>query len=1169
MPAIGSVRLTPANPRPGQTVVVEVLDEQGSPLPASSVIVNGRPGAVHHLQFGSEGTRKLAVRTIGSGGSESREVAVPVTGEPVTFKDPHTATAQTAMMHVRQSQHSAYVATFSLGSPVDTSKPAPKPQPGPVIPLPYPAPHPGPHPVPHPGPIPAPHPGPFPKPLPHPLPHGRGVLGEVIGKHGSSPVSRVTPVVRERKGIARRMTSTVVKLDDVDIAKIIAAEHKSAKQHQFEWDFGDGTKATTPVPMVSHDYFAALGPDDDHGVFTVTCTSRPDNVTVSRTLVVYSAYAMCKKQGAIVPHLEADVYATKGPLGFSGTFTVHNIEDFPLVLDHMAIVALADAAKQGDDLGVPAFTALKTPITVAAKSSSVISVNAAYSATLPDNAPGFTVYYGGSAKNTKVRLSHTFEISAADQHKKPPTLRLPGPGHNVPVHTWPWQEVEKGIGQAFRGIDVLQRSSTAVDTATGTISVSLGRNSAVAKSDKMRTAVRAVLGAATAPLYAKHIEGLATPRIFSRPFPDQLPRPLPQPHPGPLPPTPHPSPQPAPPPQVGSVAEGQICDPDNISDAELAQADAENLVCQLTTEEMQVMMPGRFVNARKGDVILSPGGAGIIAELLRQVNPPQKHSHSGIMTRNYDEITHSTGSEEWLQDHMVGVLADGSDGFDPNSLKYLWPGVVRQSIDAAVNGEPFVAPEGGKYSISSFSPHAIGATFNDNFEIVPPLVVKPDPFEETDTVRAALHAAAVEAASGAGRPNVRSKSHYRFYGYTDPVSILATVGAEAGWANGTYGTVCSSFVWSVHRKLGHHMEATTTDVMPTDLEPADIAQGAEVGPNNPDGLYRYSAAERKVAAQWLYDYIYNAAEDKAGWLGGLLTDAPDDTANQFVNTFANDDADGKDSDAWQQLKDAIAISPDNILFWDPPSKGGLYGFAEPLQYREPRVETYTVSRWKKVVTKGKVHGRVTYNGQGVGGATVVAYDGKATTTAADGSYTLTDVPLGSYELKAQQVIGSLLCQGTAKINLTSADLAVDIVLQAPDESNRIAQLYVDFYGVDDETFGDNEIDDPGPEYFEVAVNPNMPVNTLTLPDYHWGGELRVSYKFTCRLLANNDIDVEVQCWLYEGTDESTTDLDGTSSMSFTVPRDQTVGNTLRTDNTDEGGDWCQLAVTVKNTRNTN
>ncbi|MGH8526201.1 MAG: hypothetical protein ACREXY_18935, partial [Gammaproteobacteria bacterium] len=93
------------------------------------------------------------------------------------------------------------------------------------------------------------------------------------------------------------------------------------------------------------------------------------------------------------------------------------------------------------------------------------------------------------------------------------------------------------------------------------------------------------------------------------------------------------------PPLPGFIAEGQVCDPDNLTEEDPAAADEGQLVCQLTDEVKDVTMPARWMNARKGDCILSPGGDG----LMLNVKPTQWYSHNGIMTRNYDEITHSTG----------------------------------------------------------------------------------------------------------------------------------------------------------------------------------------------------------------------------------------------------------------------------------------------------------------------------------------------------------------------------------------------------------------------------------------------------------------------------------------------------------------------------------------------
>jgi hypothetical protein len=358
-------------------------------------------------------------------------------------------------------------------------------------------------------------------------------------------------------------------------------------------------------------------------------------------------------------------------------------------------------------------------------------------------------------------------------------------------------------------------------------------------------------------------------------------------------------------------------------------------------------------------------------------------------------------------------------------------------------------------------------------------------------------------------------------------------------------------------------------VTPTDLEQSDIDQGAAVRPTTPDGLYNYAKQERTDAANWLYDTIYNQAYEKAGWFGEILTDGADDVANQFLNVFANDNADGKDSEDWKTVVDADAVSPDNMLWWDGPAKGGLYGFAEPALYREPRVESYTVSRWKKVLSRGKLHGRVFASGAPVAGAMVQAYESKTTFTGGDGSYVLNDVPLGAYALKGSKVIDGFLNSAQVNINLQVADLLTDIHLQQPPDRFRIAQIFIDFFGRDYETFGDDELLDPGPEYFELELGPDKLINTKHRT-YKWGGEMRLEYVITVRLLVNNTIDCQLQGTLFEGTSEDTGDLDGTGSLTFQSAVGATAGATLTITNTDEDDDDAGvLSISVKNVRNNN
>ena len=144
------------------------------------------------------------------------------------------------------------------------------------------------------------------------------------------------------------------------------------------------------------------------------------------------------------------------------------------------------------------------------------------------------------------------------------------------------------------------------------------------------------------------------------------------------------------------------------------------------------------------------------------------------------------------------------------------------------------------------------------------------------------------------------------------------------------------------------------------------------------------------------------------------------------------------------------------------------------------------------------------------------------------------------------------------------------ILQPPADRYRLAQIFIDFYGRDYEDFGDDEIENPGPEYFELELGPDKPINSAGRT-YKWGGEVRVEYTITVRLLVNNTIDVQVQGTLYEGTGEDTDDLDGTGGVTmFQAAVDQTAGTALTITNTDENDDDAGvLTMSVKNVRNNN
>jgi len=487
---------------------------------------------------------------------------------------------------------------------------------------------------------------------------------------------------------------------------------------------------------------------------------------------------------------------------------------------------------------------------------------------------------------------------------------------------------------------------------------------------------------------------------------------------------------------------GQECDPDNVPDNL-----PEGMVCQLTGETEWRYVPGRILNAKKGDLLLDPGGPGLVGQLLRQVTPPQFYSHCGIMSKNHIELRHSTGSDDWLKDHPAGSFAGhkGTDGFDSSALKYLWPGTVTQSIDNAYYGEWMTSPDTGPYRIADFS---FRPDLSDTNTIIYPIVVKPNPFEETAAVRTKLHAIADAA--------LNINGHYRFYCYTKPEIALGAeglAGPDAGWAQGTLATVCSSFIWLAAQHANVKLEGPTKFTRVIDLEPTDVVSGAAVSGTTLDGLYLYTAEERQAAGKWLYQQIYDTAHNKAGFWGTLFTDAPDDVANQVCNTFASDwdDDDSKDSDAWKSTDYANAVSVDNMIWWDSPGPGNqeqfrsVYGHVEELFYRPGTYAQVPIYRWKLVPTKGTLTGTVTANGDVSGANVSLLGSGMPdVVVGADGRFQFDLVPSGDYTVSAGLNIGGYWNSANVPAHIDAGQTTnLTIALQPPPEVDRLVTVSVD------------------------------------------------------------------------------------------------------------------------------
>lgn len=604
--------------------------------------------------------------------------------------------------------------------------------------------------------------------------------------------------------------------------------------------------------------------------------------------------------------------------------------------------------------------------------------------------------------------------------------------------------------------------------------------------------------------------------------------------------------------------EGSECDPDNVEAP-------DGWACQATPEVVNKIVPARFLNARKGDLILSPGGAGMIGGLLMSVSPPQRYSHCGIMTRNHTEITHSTGSGDRVEAYPVGSILgedNPTDGHRPDVVKYGWPGVVTQSVDEAVNGSWMLDPETADhpddqkkfFEIKTFTPGRVGMTVQQAWEMVPALVVKPDPMVETPEIRRRLREVADTARSQAGR------SHYRFYAYTDP-----TIGTdpsrfgppESGWASGTYPSVCSSFLWLLMRQHGVFLEAGVDPVPDSAIEARDRLAGAQVDARALDGLYLYTAQERLDAGRFLYNYLHDKvvakAEEEAGILGDIAewgADMADDVANQIVNTFAFDwsDTEAKDSTKWEdEPRSAVAVSPDNLLLWDGPlvdgvSTGGLYGFAEPLHYRESRIEPVRIHRWHQVTRYGAVHGRVTFQGNPVGGVLVQLYDGMSAFSRADGTYRMDHVPYGSYQLKAGRDLSGVYVSAEVPFELGVDDLGLDVSLGGPPQQFRRVVVTGSAHIVDFEDFGSDEIQD-WPFGRDFHVGPFHTHEDFTFV-HGMGGEVRVEIRVVVDWRLDNGVNIHWEHRFFEGTSEDTDDLDGFHQGDEVLAADYWLSKTL-------------------------
>jgi len=116
---------------------------------------------------------------------------------------------------------------------------------------------------------------------------------------------------------------------------------------------------------------------------------------------------------------------------------------------------------------------------------------------------------------------------------------------------------------------------------------------------------------------------------------------------------------------------------------------------------------------------------------------------------------------------------------------------------------------------------------------------------------------------------------------------------------------------------------------------------------------------------------------------------------------------------------------------------------------------------------------------------------------------------------------------------------------------------------DDETFGSNE-HGQADRRDERWVDSWDPQGVMTLVGVA-GDEVRVEVYADAAVRPDGSVRIGVQVKLFEGTSDTTDDLDGVRSINQVVPVDQVVQIPIRINNDDEGGDHAEISLVISNT----
>ena len=315
----------------------------------------------------------------------------------------------------------------------------------------------------------------------------------------------------------------------------------------------------------------------------------------------------------------------------------------------------------------------------------------------------------------------------------------------------------------------------------------------------------------------------------------------------------------------------------------------------------------------------------------------------------------------------------GTQGFDPEGLKYIWPGTVDQTVEQAFHGSYFLYESGGKhkkpYMISAFSndPGFLWSGTPRRFSTCAQARSIIEGEAEFAHVRPTLHTVAERAK--------QIKGHYRFFCYSngaislkDDTAHLAPDKGPTWWASGTRPMVCSSLVLAA------------VDDVPTYDSPGGpwhVHDRARPGKNAPAYSARCHRTRRQRTGRRTdaRRYVLSTPPTSGSRQPRPCTTkrtkrhsthpeisadcSPtrrDDVANQICNTFAFDysgrefdDEDAKDSEKWRD--------PGRRRMPSAPTTCSSFGIARSISGTRFTVCTAQPSAWSFATACSRVRDR--------------------------------------------------------------------------------------------------------------------------------------------------------------------------------------------------------------------